>query len=189
MRAPGTKRTARTPEGRRWRVGRRWLPADRTSLRRRRREGDRRRDDAVDADPSDVGKRSGDGDGDGGWLERADGDGGRGFDFGDLLDGESFAIGLVLVVVLGLLFLLVFPLLEAVIVVVLLAGTVASRVVLRRPWRVEAQLLDGDRPRARAHWDVVGFRRSGRVAREVAEHLTATGELPRHPADELPERS
>ena len=90
---------------------------------------------------------------------------------------------------LGLLLFLLFPLLEAAIAVVLLTGAVASRVVLRRPWRVEARLLDGDRPRARAYWDVVGFRSSGRVTRAVAEHISATGELPEDPAGALPERS
>ncbi len=190
MRAPGTKRTARAPDGRRWRVGRRWTSTSRPRLRRR------GRNDARDADPSGLGQPSGDGqsgapDGEGGGslADLGAGDGGGGFDLGDLLDGEGLAIGLVLVVVLGLLFFLLFPLLEAAIAVVLLIGAVASRVVLRRPWRVEARLLDGDRPRARAHWDVVGFRRSGRVARAVTEHIAATGELPQLTTDALAERS
>ncbi|MDQ3630794.1 MAG: hypothetical protein M3417_05870 [Actinomycetota bacterium] len=184
MRLPGAKRTARAPDGRRWRVGRRWTTTERPRLRRRRRD----RDDGYD--PSDYGKQHS-GEGQGGRLDGAgDGDAGGGFGVGDLLDGDSLAIGLILVVVLGLAFFLLFPVLEAVIAVLLLAGGVASRVVLRRPWRVEARLLDGDRPRARAHWDVVGFRRSGRVAREVAEHLTATGELPaERPREALPERA
>lgn len=152
MRAPGTKRTARAPDGRRWWVGRRWTSTSQPRLRRR------HRNDARDGDPSGLGQSSGDGHsgaGDGGdgagLADLGGGDGGGGFDVGDLLDGEGLAIGLVGVVVLGLLFFLLFPLLEAAIVVVLLTGAVASRVVLRRPWRVEARLLDGDRPRARAH--------------------------------------
>jgi hypothetical protein len=187
MRVPGTKRTARASDGRRWRVGRRWTSTSRPRLRRR------NRDEARDADPSGLGQGSGDrsaGDGEGGGLDDlGGGDGGGGFSVGDLFDGESLAIGLILTVVLGLLLFLLFPLLEAAIALVLLTGAVASRVVLRRPWRVEARLLDGDRPRARAHWDVVGFRRSGRVARAVAEHLAATGALPEDPAGALPERS
>jgi hypothetical protein len=165
-------------------VGRRWTSATRPRLRRR------DRDEARDADPSQLGQRSGDqrsGDGEG--TQRSSdlgsGDGGGGFGVGDLLDGDSLAIGLVLVVVLGLLFFLVFPLLEA--VVVLLAGTAVFRIVLRRPWRVEARSTATAPAPARTGTSSASDAPDASPA-SVAEHIAATGELPERPAGALPER-
>ncbi len=90
---------------------------------------------------------------------------------------------LALLLVLGLVILLFFPLVEALVAVVFLVGGVAARVVLGHPWRVEARMLSGPRRRSarRATWQVVGFRRSGAVAEEVAARLAADGELPDPP--------
>ncbi|MBA2515956.1 MAG: hypothetical protein H0V22_01330 [Solirubrobacterales bacterium] len=177
MRLPGTKRTARGPDGRCWRVGRRWTATSRPQLRRDKRKHER--DGGYDGyDGSSSGKRDSGEDGSG-WLDGVGGGPGDGdFNLGDLLDGDSIAVGAVAVVVLGLLLFLLFPLLEAVIFAVLLAGGVASRVLLRRPWRVEVRLLEPGSSGRRAHWEVVGFRRSGAVTRQVAEHIAATGEPP-----------
>ena len=89
---------------------------------------------------------------------------------------------------LGIVLLLLFPLLEALIVVLLLVGSVVGRVVFRRPWRVEARVLRGFGRRSvrRAAWQVVGFRRSGAVAKEAAGRLAADGGLPEQPAGTLP---
>ena len=45
--------------------------------------------------------------------------------------------------------------------------TVAAKVLLRRPWIVEAAVVDA--PGRRIRWHVIGWRRSGRVAEEVLE--------------------
>ena len=56
------------------------------------------------------------------------------------------------------------------IVLLLLAGAIlVARVVLRRPWIVEAVDADGDAHR----WDVVGWRASGAACTTVAQHLEA----------------
>ncbi len=141
------------PDGRRWTVRRRWLPgAGRESLFRRfvRRYrawfGHTR--DALDADP--------------GCLE---------------FFGEGLAVGLALLVLTVVLVLVVIPLLAALVdlLLLLLVGAmgVAARVLLGRPWVVEAVADDGRELRR----EVVGWRASGAVCRDVAAFL-ADGTLP-----------
>ncbi len=89
---------------------------------------------------------------------------------GCLLDWEAL---LVIVAVL-LAFYFVWPVLVAlaevaVLVVLVLLGALA-RVVLRRPWIVEATPATGP---GRFRWKVVGWRHSGEVVDQVAEQLAA----------------
>src|SRR5262245_41866534 len=151
-------RSVTTPTGETWRVGRRWLPKRSVRwqgrrLPRRRRTSDdrRRRNSALD------------------WLD--------GFDFVDAdnpLAGLLFVVGVVAAV--AVLWFFVVPLLlvlfDAAVLVVLAAGGVAARVVLRRPWDVEAV-----GPSTRLTWPVVGWGRSRRAMAAVAERL-ARGEIP-----------
>lgn len=90
----------------------------------------------------------------------------------DSLEDVLFFLGAVVVVVLFFVF--VWPLLLVIVELVLLAllvllGVVA-RVVLRRPWIVEATPASGP---GRFRWKVVGLRRSGEVVDEVAAQLSA----------------
>jgi hypothetical protein len=100
----------------------------------------------------------------------------------DLVDGGELAelplIGWVFVVIalVGLVLLLAFVLVPllivlaelGILVVAALLG-VAARVVLRRPWLIDAHHPDGRALR----WRVVGWRESGRVAAEARELVDA----------------
>jgi len=147
------------PDGVRWHVRRRWVPrfgperwwervADRVIARRRRR---RERGGKLDA------------------LDLAD---------GCAVDGlQDLALAVALVVLVLVLALVVWPLLLAlvdvlVLIVLAIAGGL-TRVLLRRPWTVEAAADDGRALR----WRVVGWRASGRVRDAVAAAL-ARGEVP-----------
>jgi hypothetical protein len=94
---------------------------------------------------------------------------------------EDVAVGLVLVVGALVLFVVVVPLLAALVdlVVLLLVALVGlgARIVFRRPWIVEARADDGTVHR----WRVVGWRAGGEGRDEIAQMLTA-GVVP--PADE-----
>lgn len=57
-------------------------------------------------------------------------------------------------------------------VVALAAALVAARVVVHRPWQIEAA-----GPDRRVTWSVVGWKRAGRTIKLVAERL-AHGEIP-----------
>src|SRR5215217_6245485 len=115
-------RIVTAPDGQRWRVRRRWLdrPAPRPWTRWRR---DRKR--------TDDGERSG------GWLSDAALSG------VDSLGGLGLAIGAIVVVVLVVF--VVLPLVGIAFELALLIGFVMSgmfgRVVLRRPWTIEAVSL------------------------------------------------
>jgi hypothetical protein len=141
--------TIDAPDGRHWTVQRRWLPrmgAETVWARfhRRFRQAMRRAGDAADADP--------------GCLE---------------VFGEGVVAGALILIGLLLLIFVLLPLLFAVvdlIIVVLLALlSVAGRVLLRRPWTVEATSADG----LAATWKVVGWRASDDKIREVAANLAA----------------
>lgn len=118
------------------------------------------------------------------WRGRnRDGDGFDLSDAGGLGDDPiSLVIGLVigavvlLLVVLGILPLLLL-ILEAILLAGLLVFAVVWRVVLRRPWVVEAR--SGEHVLT---WRVPGWRRSGRVIEQAAMAL-ARGEVEPHPAD------
>ena len=141
------RREVVAPDGTRWSVGRRWLP------RRWRGPRWRRTGDGIDLIPIDLAE---------GGLTGA-------------LIGLAIAVGVVLFVVFlaPLLVLLV----EILIAVVLVAGVVLGRVLLRRPWIVEARPANRA-TKAAFTWRVVGWRESGRVIEEVSGAL-ASGADPR----------
>ncbi|MFZ6004706.1 MAG: hypothetical protein ACOYXM_12340 [Actinomycetota bacterium] len=137
------------PDGRRWVVRRRWLPRLGTEtvwgrFHGRFRQTVRRVRDTADADP------------------------------GCLADiGEGVVAAIVVTVGLLLLVFVLFPLLLAVLdllVILLLALlSVAGRVLLRRPWTVEASSDDD----VSLSWKVVGWGASAAKIDEVSTHLAA----------------
>jgi hypothetical protein len=147
-------------EAGRWHVRRRWAPrhlgADTIWGRFHRRVLDRRRSDLSDiADP------------------------------GCAVDlGESIAVVLVIIAFIVFMVLVGIPFLialgELLLLVVLALGGAAGRVLLRRPWTVDAMGPDGSHHR----WSVVGWRRSGAARELVADRIITTGAVPT--ADELP---
>ncbi len=145
------------PRGRSWTVGIRWLP---------RRP---RRPERVKPAPRERSRARSRG-------ERGDGNGSRAnwLHLGELADAPGLvALALCAVVAVVLWFTLV-PLailvLDVLFLVVVSAGGIASRVLLRRPWIVDAR-ADG-----RAHeWNVVGYRNARREVHRVAA-LIAEGE-------------
>jgi hypothetical protein len=136
------------PQGRTWRVRVLWLP--RHSLLVRRFGGWRRRRRDKDS-----------------WLDPFDGI--PGADVDDLVFGVLVVVGLVLVV--GLAWWVVLPLLllvlDALIIALLLVAGVAVRVLLRRPWSVEATPSEGE-PLTRS---VVGWRAALRERDALAAAL------------------
>lgn len=137
------------PDGRRWVVRRRWLPRLGTEtvwgrFHRRFRQMARRAGDAADADPGCI---------------------------ADI--GEGVAAAIAVTVGLLLLIFVLLPLLIAIVdllVILLLALLgIAGRVLLRRPWTVEASSDNGTSLR----WKVVGWRASAAKIDEVSTHLAA----------------
>ena len=137
-----------SPDGARWRVRRRWLNRGLPSLRKHVREAKEETTETGTLDglmaPDDVG---------GGWA------------------GAAIA-GVVVVAVLVLLPLLGIAL-ELIVLAVLLVSGLAGRVVLGRPWTVEARNLDdGERSVA---YGVKGFRPAGEAVEELAGAISASG--------------
>ena len=143
-----------SPDGVQWRVGRRWLT-------RRVGWSWRRRGDIASeglfqflSTPSDL---------------------------GDLGSGEGLlwlaaAVAAVLILVPILFFGI-----ELIIVGALLAAGLLSRVVLRRPWLIEARSSDPLTPGRAIEWQVRGWRRSSRLIDQVASDL-ADGREPPQPS-------
>jgi hypothetical protein len=71
---------------------------------------------------------------------------------------------------------LLLALLDLLVLLLLLVLGVAARVLLRRPWTVEART--GDEVRT---WKVVGWQASGALVDDVAERLQAGVSLPGSP--------
>ncbi|MCU1485813.1 MAG: hypothetical protein JWN67_2559 [Actinomycetia bacterium] len=144
----------RDPEGRDWMVRRQWLPRHENVgtriLRERRERRAQRRSDRErrrSADPSTT----------------------RWFDWFDVpSDGVGLAIVGVVAVVLLLLWgwPLLLALLDVLFVLLLAVCSVVARLVLRRPWLIEA--TSGE---ARLTRQAVGWRASGRTVRTWAEEL------------------
>ena len=141
------------PDGTQWRVRRLWLPR----LRRRRRDGDDRSGDSG-------GDNGGDGSGgvDGGGLDVGDGD------FG------AVVLAILLVVAIGFVIALALPFVFFALELLVLPLVLLYKIVFRRPFTVEARTSRGRRMR----WHVVGWRRSGEFAGEVAAALAHGRELP-----------
>ena len=131
-------RDVKAPDGRRWRLRRRWI-SRKLSLKKL--------DDAL-----------------------------SGADLGDFLSGffdEIPVIGLILAAV-GLAIFIFFGLafvIELLIVLALLFGTVVARFIFRRPWIVEAST--NGQPKETRYWHVVGWRRTNEVMRDIAQALQA----------------
>jgi len=137
-----------SPDGDRWRVRRRWLDRGLPKLGKGFRHG---RKEAEDS----------------GFLDGA-------FAFEGL---TGSAIALVAIAVAAVVVVVLLPLigvaLELVLLVLLFASGLFGRVVLRRPWTVEAiDLDDGERSVAFA---VKGFAAAGRAADELAGTISASG--------------
>jgi ABC-type multidrug transport system fused ATPase/permease subunit len=139
----------RGPDGVRWRVRRRWLDRSLPSLRQRWRRN----------------------------KEEREPDSGSALDFLgiDLLDGTTIGIAIIAVV-----FLVVFVLmpligiaLELIVLLVLFLSSLVARVVLRRPWVVEA-VMAGD-PQERVAFAVKGWRQSSQALRELRAAIPAGG--------------
>ena len=155
-------KTITSPDGRQWRVRRRWLPRlgaesligrYRQLFRRRARKG------------ADLGA-----DGLAGGCVPIDGEG--------AVIGILVLVAVVVFVVVGLPVLL--ALVETIVLVVGAVAGIVGRVLFRRPWVVEAASNDG----RHHHWRVVGWRRSGQHRDHVAVLLAAGADLP--PADRPP---
>jgi hypothetical protein len=134
-------RQATAPDGTRWRVRRRWLDRPLPDLRKRFNEYRRENSGDLLFDAS--------------W----------GVDFGDSVWASlalAFFVAILVVVLLPLIGLA----LELILVVLLLGSGLVGRLLLRRPWSIEAQDLGGEqRP---ASYAVKGWGRSGRAVEEIA---------------------
>lgn len=99
-----------------------------------------------------------------------------GFSIFDVVDDSGWA-GIAIAVGLVLLVLIFLPLLgvafELVLLLLVFSSGIVGRVVLGRPWTVEAvNLGDGERTVA---YGVKGFRRAGRAVEELATALSVSG--------------
>ena len=137
------------PDGRAWRVGRRWVPWE---VRwRRLRNRDRDREPHVDGTTGNGGSSFS-------W-----------FDVGDELGAILAVIGLLVLAVLAIVTVLplVILLAELVVALLILVPLLFARVVLRRPWTIAAR-THGPPPQ-RAERRAVGWRASGRAKEELAQ--------------------
>jgi len=150
----GSKRVT-TPSGEEWSVGRRWTSRRLPRLRRLRL--DREVEPGLDS----------------GWQFPGD------IDLDLDLDLDELGAVLVLIVLAVLLALLVVPLLffgiELIVVGLLVAAGVASRIALGRPWVVTATPKSDDT--GALIWEVKGWRDSGQLIDKVAAEL-ASGVTP-----------
>jgi len=141
----------KSPDGRQWKIRRRWVPrlaTERIVARVRHqvpaKGADRTRGGGVDAR---------------GWMPFAQ------IDVVAIVLLVVILVLVALVVVLPLLFVLV----DLAILAVLALVGIVGKVVLRRPWVVEAVTDRGKRH----EWRVVGWRRSGERCHEIARSLEA----------------
>jgi hypothetical protein len=132
-----------SPDDRRWRVRRRWLERPRPSLRRRWRKN---KDEASDA-----------------W--------GLGWGL-DALGGFGMTLLLVVAVVFVSVFLLGIAL-ELIALALVLGVSLFSRVVLRRPWIIEA--VEVGEPEERVAFAVKGWRDSRQAVQELRTAIAAAG--------------
>jgi hypothetical protein len=134
-------KTAVAPDSTVWRVRRRWLPRHESFVHR--------------------------------WIDRrrrSDGDGSRWWPL-DVLELEATFWLLLIGLVVGTLVFFGIPLVlavvDAVLLLILVVGGVVARVLLRRPWTVEAE--SGDRVITR---QVVGWKRSGEEVEVLVRQAT-----------------
>jgi hypothetical protein len=139
-------KTVRTPSGDEWQVGRRWL-GRRTRLPKWRRAGDL---------------------------------GIEGWDAASLLEFDSgIAVGVALLVIGVLAVFVLIPLLlfgvELIAVGAVVATGILGRVLLGRPWTIEARNRHTGESRT---WQVSGWRQSAATIGEISASLAAGGQLP-----------
>lgn len=148
-------RIVTAPDGTQWRVGRRWVtgPARRLTPRGHLQRLTDREDSSWLA-----------------WVEPTDAFGGD-----DLLGGILLVVAAVVVVVLFVF--VVIPLagilLELLLLAFLLGSGIVGRVLLRRPWIIEA--VDVAQPERVSAFAVRGWRRSRRALGELAAAIEANG--------------
>ena len=101
-----------------------------------------------------------------------------GWDLPDVVGSDELLVVIAVVVgmvVFGLLFWFLLPLLllalDILAVLVLLVLAIPARVLLRRPWTVEAVAISSGHPGQRFHTQVVGWRRALGVRDEIARQL------------------
>ncbi|HEX6754236.1 MAG TPA: hypothetical protein VF093_11710 [Solirubrobacterales bacterium] len=158
-----------SPDGHRWRVGRRWMdrslpdPRHRYRAHREKIFGDDNGGGSLDV------------------LMLPD------FDLLDFDDNPVAAIAVAVAVAIGalLLFLVLLPLigvaLELIVLLVLLWSGIVGRVFFGRPWVVAA--IDLDDPEQSAAFAVKGWRRSGQATEEVARAIAVAGRPETQAAD------
>jgi hypothetical protein len=87
---------------------------------------------------------------------------------------ETFGMALVLLVIVCFLLVIVLPVvglvIDVLIILLIAVGSVAGRVLFRRPWLVDVAPPD-DTGRPRREWAVRGWRASKRMIRHVADEL------------------
>jgi hypothetical protein len=134
------------PDGVEWTVGRRWMTRRvRSSLASRREAGG----ELLTGAPLPGGDWAGGG-----------------------LEGIAVLIAGVLVLALALVPVLLFGI-ELIIVGCVLAAGLAGRILLGRPWTIEARIVRPVGSERQLEWSVSGWHRSGRVIAEVAAALAA----------------
>ena len=151
-----------SPDGHRWRVGRRWVDRSLPDLRNRFRLN---REEAVDGGDLLGGLTPPD-------FDMPD------FDQLDFDDSPAAAIAIAVGALL--LFLILLPLIgvaiELIVLLVLLWSGIVGRVVFGRPWIVIAADLDD--PERSAAFAVKGWRRSGQAVDEVTRAISVSGRPP-----------
>lgn len=140
-------REVTSPDGARWRVRRRWLDRPLPDLRRRFREYREENSGDILIDAS--------------W----------GVDFGDSV-WASLALAFFFVVLIVVLLPLIGLALELILVLLLLGSGLVGRLLLRRPWTVEARNLEVEQHSA--SYAVKGWARSGRAVEEIATAIRAS---------------
>jgi hypothetical protein len=135
-----------TPDGVEWTVGRRWMtrPVRRSWASRREAGGE------LLTGASFPG---------GDWA-------------GGGLEGAVLIIAGVLVLALVLVPVLLFGI-ELITVGCVLAASLAGRILLGRPWTIEARIVRPAGSARQLEWSVPGWRRSGKVIAEIAQELAA----------------
>lgn len=106
--------------------------------------------------------------------------GGTPSDVGNLSSGEGLVLLAAAVAAVVLLIPILFFGIELIILGALMAGGILGRVVLRRPWVIEAKSSDPLTPGRLLEWRVRGWRKSGRLINQVIADLAA-GREPSNP--------
>ncbi len=144
-------RVVRTPSGQEWRVGRRWIgrpmPRWRKLSRRKTSNGEARPLDAAEVlfSVPDLGGI-------------------------DDLGAAIVILGAIVVIAIVVVPLLLFGI-ELILLGLLVATGILGRVILGRPWLVQASPTNGDAEAL--HWQVTGWRHSSNLIDEVASSLEA----------------